>query len=88
MKRLELIYNGVKSEFNAYENGGRGGTISGNEWISWFVKYSVRPSKTNTLNISEVIEIHNEDGSVEWSFYSRIKIERGHKPIVRVLEWR
>nr|DAR57139.1 MAG TPA: hypothetical protein [Caudoviricetes sp.] len=43
IKRLELIYNGVKSEFNAYENGGRGGTISGNEWISWFIKYSVRP---------------------------------------------
>lgn len=38
MKRLELIYNGVKSEFNAYESCGRGGTISGNELISWFVK--------------------------------------------------
>lgn len=88
MKRLELTYNGVKSEFNAFENGGRGGTISGNKWISWFVKYAVRPSKTNALNISEVIEIHNEDGSVEWSFYSRKRVERGHKVKVRVLERR
>ena len=88
MKRFELIYNGEKSEFNAYENGGRGGTISGNEWISWFVKYSVRPSKANKLNISELIECHKEDGSIEWSFYSRKRVERGHKVIVREIECR
>lgn len=88
MKRLELIYNGIKSEFNAYENGGRGGTIIGNEWVSWFVTYSVRPSKSNKLNISELIEIHNEDGSIEWSFYSRIRVERGHEVIVRELSCR
>lgn len=88
MKRLELTYNGVKSEFNAFENGGRGGTISGNKWVSWFVKYSVRPSKANKLNISELIEYHKEDGSIERSFYSRIRVERGHKVIVRELSCR
>lgn len=88
MKRFELIYNGIKSEFNASENGERGGSIRENKWVSWFVKYSVRPSKANKLNISELIEYHKEDGSIEWNFYSRIRIERGHKVIVRELECR
>lgn len=88
MKRFELIYNGIKSEFNASENGGRGGSIRGNKWVSWFVKYSVRPSKANKLNISELIEYHKEDGSIEWNFNSRIRLERGHKVIVRELECR
>lgn len=87
-KRFELIYNGIKSEFNASENGGRGGSMRGNKWVSWFVNYSVRPSKANKLNISELIEYHKEDGSIEWSFYSRIRVERGHKVIVRELECR
>ena len=84
MKRFELTYNGVTSVFNAIENG-RGEEITGSKKHSWWVKYSVRSSKTNTLDIFGLIESHNEDGIIKWSFYSRRRVERGHKVIVKEL---
>ena len=84
MKRFELTYNGVTSVFNAFENG-QGKTMTGSKTNSWWVLYSVRPSKTNTLGISGLIESHKEDGSIKWSFYSRVRVERGHKVFVKEL---
>ena len=61
MKRFELIYNGVSSIFNASESG-NGYTSKHNKALSYWVVYTVRPSKTNTLGISKLFEQHNEDG--------------------------
>lgn len=49
MKRFELIYNGVSSIFNASESG-NGYTSKHNKAFSYWVVYTVRPSKTNTLD--------------------------------------
>ena len=82
-----MTYNGVVSVFNGSE-WGKGGTISNGKYTSYFISYLVRPSKTNTMKISKLIEHHLEDGSVEWNFYSRNPrgfIPRGLKVFVEVL---
>ena len=55
MKRFELIYNGVSSIFNASERG-NGYTSKHNKAFSYWVVYTVRPSKTNTLGISKLFD--------------------------------
>lgn len=84
MKKFELIYNGVSSIFNASESG-NSYTSKLNKVLSYCVVYTVRPSKTNTLGISKLYEHHNEDGSVEYSFNARTRIERGSKVVVKEL---
>ena len=84
MKRFELIYNGVSSIFNASESG-NGYTSKHNKALSYWVVYTVRPSKTNTLGISKLFEQHNEDGSVRYSFNARTRVEPGFKVVVKEL---
>lgn len=67
MKRFKLTYNGVTAIFNGVESGRSGSSCCGSVGIH----YTVRPSKTNLLNISKLIHVINTDGTENWHFYTR-----------------
>lgn len=79
-----MEYNGVVSEFNGVHDG-QSATIVGKRKISYANHYKVRNSKTNTLQVTRLIEIHKEDGSVSWSFYCNVRVERGHQVNVEII---
>lgn len=84
MRRFRLTYNGITSEFNGTECG-RFGSMVSNRYTSYGYAYAVRPSKTNVMKITKLYEMHNEDGSVSWSFNCKSRVPRGLKVTVEIL---
>ena len=84
MKRFRLTYNGVTSEFNGVECG-TSATISNGVKTSYSIVYSVRPSKTNTMQITKLYECHQEDGSLIWHFNCKNPVNRGLDVIVEII---
>lgn len=84
MKRFRLTYNGITSEFNGSNCGVFRSTV-GNKTTSYGHTYSVRPSKTNVMKVTKLIEKHNEDGSVSWSFNCNTRIPRGLEVNVEII---